>query len=128
MAAPDLGTGTTLTYANFTVNVLSISHSGPTRESIDTSYMGTTVARTFVASDLYDAGEVSVEFQFAGDESPVTPISAAVSDIVVTWGGAGAGSIWTTSAQMTGWECSAATDELMTGTATFKLSGTIVVT
>jgi len=125
MAAPDLGTGTTLTYTGFSVNLLSISMSGPTRESIDTSHMGTTTARTFVASDLYDCGEVSVEFQFAGSISPVTPITAAASNLVIVWGGSGT---YTVSAQMTGWECSASTDELMTGTATFKLTSTVVVT
>ena len=128
MAAPDLGTATTLTYAGFVVNLTSISFSGPNRESIDTSYMGSTVARTFLDADLYDAGEISVEFQFAGANSPITPITAVASTLLINWGLAGTPNIWNVQAFMTAWECSASTDELMTGSATFKLSGTITFT
>ena len=59
----DIGTGATLSIgANWAVSILSISHSGLERESIPSSHLGTTGGRSFIEGDLYDPGELEIEY------------------------------------------------------------------
>ena len=61
-----VGTGTILTLGNgivFTVDRLSFAMDGLSLESIETTHMLTANARTFIASDLYDPGTLTIEFQ-----------------------------------------------------------------
>ncbi len=61
-----VGTGSILTLGSgivFTVNRLSFSMDGLSLESIETTHMGTALAKTFIPSDLYDPGTLTVEFQ-----------------------------------------------------------------
>ena len=77
----DIGTGATLTIDSWTVNIISMSHSGIERESIPTSHLGTTGGRTFLEGDLYDPGELEVEYQ-VDTENPSTSASKPPYELV----------------------------------------------
>jgi hypothetical protein len=56
------GTGTTITFATsaFTAEVIDIQHPELSRESLETTHLGTTTAKTFQPSKLHDPGECSI--------------------------------------------------------------------
>ena len=64
-AVSAVGTGTTIVLGGITLTVdrMSIGASGIRRESIETTHLGTSAARTFIPSDLYDPGSLEVAFQ-----------------------------------------------------------------
>ena len=77
----DIGTGAILTIDSWSVNIISMSHSGIERESIPTSHLGTTGGRTFLEGDLYDPGELEVEYQ-VDTENPSTSASKPPYELV----------------------------------------------
>ena len=121
----DIGTGSTLTFAGFTPEILSLSWSGISREAIDTSHMGTVGARTFLPGDLHDPGELTAEVHLKSTEAP--PITAAATTLTLTFPAVGtaATDAWTASAFMTGFELTDPLEDKMTGSATFKITGDI---
>ena len=121
----DIGTGSTLTFANFTQELLSLAWSGIERPAIDISHMGTTGGRIFLNGDLYDPGELVAEVHLKSNEAP--PITATATTLTVTFPGVGtdAGDTWTASAFMLNFEFSDPLEDKMTATATFKCSGSI---
>ena len=84
-----VGTGTILTLGSnllFTVNRLSYAMDGLSLESIDTTHMGSTLAKSFIASDLYDPGTLTVEFQLDSETPLSTMDTVALMDGTVdTW-------------------------------------------
>lgn len=122
----DVGTGTAITFdSGFFAEILSVNWSGISRESIDTSHMGTTGGMTFTPGDLYDPGELQVEMAFVPGTSP--PYDGAAETCTVTWPDAGAAT-WAASGFMTGFEVTGPLEERMTATGTVKLSGNITIT
>lgn len=120
----DIGTGTSITFSSgFMAEILSVNHSGISREAIDDTHMGTTTARSFQPSDLYDPGELSVELQFDEDTKP--PIDGATETITVTFP---SGATWAADGFMTDFEYSDPLEDKMTATATLKFTGDITVT
>jgi hypothetical protein len=119
---PDLGNGATITFSSgFLALITDISISGIEREAIDSSTLSTSGGKTFMPSDVYDAGELSVEMQFATDGTP--PITSAAETVTVTFPDAE-----TLIAQgfMTGFEISDITNEsIMKASATIKFTGSI---
>ena len=122
--ANDIGTGTTFTLAGFTPEVLDVQWGGISRESIEMSHMATTVARDFVPTDLYDAGELTIEFLYDPTEDP--PYSGAAASIAINYTGGGAGFIWTATGFMTNVDIGVPFEDRMTATGTFKMTGAIV--
>lgn len=124
----DIGTGSTLTFANFTPELLSLSWSGISREAVDTSHMGTVGGRTFLPGDLHDPGEVTAEVHLNSTEAPpIATTSAPVTTLTVTFPAVGtaATDAWTASAFMTGFEFTDPLEDKMTATATFKITGDV---
>jgi len=123
--AANVGTGTTVTFgtSSFTADVLSVSRSGITRESIETTHLGTATARTFMVGDLYDAGELSMEIAWIGSLDP--PYDGVAETITIDYAGAGSGHRWAASGFITSLEMTAGIEERMTATITIKYSGTI---
>lgn len=120
----DIGTGTSITFASgFMAEILNVNHSGISREAVDDTHMGTTTARSFQPSDLYDPGELSVELQF--DETTKPPITNASETVTVTFP---SGTTWAATGFMTGFEYTDPLEDKMTATATLKFSGDITVT
>lgn len=125
MANPtvDVATGTTVTFgtSGFSCEILDITRVfSYSRGSIDTTHQGTTTARTFMPTDLYDGGEMDFAFHFDAAQAP--PISAAEEVITIALP-SGQGVDFT--AFLTGYEAGAPLEDKMTGTATLKISGVI---
>ena len=121
----DVGTGVTIAFgtSGFAASLTSISVSME-RGSIDTTNTATTVARTFMPTDLIDPGEITFDLQFDPDVEP--PIKAVAETITITWplpSGQSTAGTFACSGFMTAWEATGPLEELMTGTATCKLSG-----
>ena len=72
MAAPDLGTKTTVQFDSDvafgndtgTWKVISCNFTGMTRAMINTSHLKTGVADTFIGADRYDPGQLAIQAQF----------------------------------------------------------------
>jgi len=81
----DVGNGASITFgtSGFTGSLMSIDGNEITREPVETSHLGTTTAKTFIPDDLYDAGELSVTFQYDPDEQP--PFAGAAETITITF-------------------------------------------
>ena len=128
MAAPKEGIGTTVTFAGVALaNALlrSVSWNGAYgRETLDTSYMGTTVARTFIGETLYNAGELEMTFLYGGNVSFSLLNTAAIAGEAIAIN-LGADTAKTVNGTMTGVSFGAAVGELMEFTLTIKASGAI---
>jgi len=119
----ELGTGTTITFATgFLAEILSISGPGMSREMIDISHMGTTIAHAYMVADLYDTGEITVELQYI--PGTTIPIANAQETITITFPDSGASTLAFTGA-MSGFEPSIPLEDKMTATVTIKASGAI---
>ncbi len=125
----ETGNGTTLTltdgsYESPAVSILDISWSS-SRDSIETSHMGTTTAKTFIPDDLYDLGEITVETEFLTTTLP--PIDGAVeTKLEIDMGGLGASNKWAGSGFMTGFDISVPMGDRMTATMTWKMTAAFV--
>jgi len=131
----DLGTGATVAFATSAgvalADITNIDWSGATRESIDTSHMGTSLVKTAIVSTLVEPGELSVDYLVntnqLGTESPfifdnsghqsgtitVTMLDQANATVAT----------WTSTGAMTAWSSTAPMEGVITGNFTFKLSG-----
>ena len=120
---PDVGTGASIAFStSFLTPLLSISVSGISRPALDTTAMSTTTARTFMPGDLYDPGELTCELQWDTDSTPSTPLAAAAETVTITWPDS---ETMIFSAFMTGFAINAPLEDVMTATATLKISGPI---
>ena len=123
--AQDIATGSSVAFnSSFFAQITNIDWGGLSRESVETTHMGTTTARTFKESDLYDAGELTVNGLF--DPATRPPIDDASEELTLTW--AASGNTWKAQGFMTGFSATGAMEEMMTFSGTVKLSGDITVT
>ena len=125
---PDLGTGAILTFAGITVNLTSIGMSGISREAIDTTHLGSSVAKSYLPSDLYEPGSLECEFQ-VDTTGPLTTqqIATFMASGVAGWtiqSGSGLGK-WTGNGFIVDFSQDWPTEELMTGSFTLKCTGAI---
>ena len=85
----DIGTGATIAFSasSTTYDLTSIEISDVSREAIDTTNLGTTVARTFIPTDLYDPGSIDIEFDYDDDNvlTNTPQFSDAAETITITW-------------------------------------------
>jgi len=130
--ARDIADGATISFGSvFTsLKLASISHSGMTRNTVDASHLGTSGGKDFLGSSMYDPGEVSCEVHF--DPSLRTTIMGAMTNASTAQAlpipyptGGTATTAWSAYGYLTGFEVTATKEELMTATATVKLSGNI---
>lgn len=117
---PDTGLGTAITFSNgFLARVLSIEISGIERGELDSTTMGSTAGgKTFLPTDMYDPGEMSVEMQFDTDAAP--PITGAAETVTITWPDA---ETWACSGWLKSLSVNAAAEDIMTATAVIKFTG-----
>ena len=116
----DIGTGSTLTFAGFTAQIVSLSWSGISRVAIDSSHMGTTGGKTFIFGDQYNPGTITAEVHFKSNEAP--PITGAAATLTLTFPDA---ATWAASAGLTEFELTDPMEDLMSASATFQASGDI---
>jgi hypothetical protein len=124
------GSGSTLTFSGFSGELTGINFSGMERAVLESTNLSTTAAKTYIAAKLYDAGEVSVEFNVNADQTgaltayPALGAPQAISFTFVD--DAGATITFTGTAICTSMDpMSSSVGENITGSATFKLSGAI---
>jgi hypothetical protein len=130
--ARDIADGATVSFGSVfsSLNLASISHSGVSRNTVDASHLGTARGKDFLASSMYDPGEMSCEVHF--DPSLRTTIVNAMTNdstaqaLSITYPNGGTATyVWSAYGYLTGFEVTATKEELMTATATVKLSGNI---
>ena len=139
----DIGTGATLVLGGTAgqawdaIEILDMSFSGASRESIETTHLSTSTndntagmgSRTYIGGRLSDPGELTVECNHNPDLFP--PLDEASASIVVTYLGADLalpGAVWTTAGFLTAYDVSGiGIDTKMTATATFKLTGAVAI-
>lgn len=121
----DIGTGSTVVFGTsaFSADILSIDISGVTRETYNTSHMGTTSSHTFALVDLVDNGTLTLEIAWVPGLVPPILTNGAMETVVLTFGGTG--STWTFSCGQTELGVVVPLEEKMTATCTFKISGSI---
>ena len=123
------GNGTTISFASssFVANIYSIGGTTQTRDSLETSHLGTSGVKEFMPDALIDGGESEIEFEWNPSFSTFPPIDAAAETITITFPLASgqstnatlAGTGFLTSAT----SGSAVNGEIMRGSATIKWDG-----
>lgn len=120
-----IGTGLTITFASgFFAEILNGKWTGIEREPIDVTHSGSTVAREFLPSTLYDPGQLEVELQFVPGTTP--PITNAAETVTVTHTDGGA-STWAASGFLMSFEWEHETENKYTANATVKFTGALTV-
>ena len=130
--AIDIGQGTYVTFGTCLAGtagykITGVNHGGMSRAVAEATHM-TSVAKEFVASSIYDPGELSVEVLFDPTIKPTADLTNVSINQVVTVYWANGGSAvtqWTAFGFATGFEAGAQMEDMMSGTLTIKLSGTI---
>lgn len=131
--AVDEGTGATLTLGTSTwetaARLLSLTPDATMRDALETSYLATTTAKTFMPADLRDNGGFS--FEFLHIDSIEGPYAAAET-VTITYP---TGSGQTVPATLSGSAFlveftpgAAAVGEIMKGSGKYKWAGTITFT
>lgn len=122
--AVDTGNGLTVEFATsgYTSQITSVQPYSMTRESLDTSHMGTTTALTFMAAALYDGGELTMEMHFNPDTSP--PITGATEAVIVRFGSSATASFSCFLIEVTP---AVPNNEIMTHSASFKITGAVTI-
>ncbi len=127
MAAGDtsVGTGATMTFAGFVMDITSISIDGPEATIVDVSHLGSTTLREKLVGDLLEPGTATVEGHFKS--------TVDVDGVVGTNGSlafaTGSGSTWTyADAIMTSFSANIPTEDVETFSATWQLNGALTIT
>lgn len=132
--AHDIGQGTYVTFGTIVGNaathykVNSVSLGGVSRDVVDASHLLTSGGKEFIASEYYDPGELSLEIHHDPSLNPVallTNVSTAQVCTIVFANGGTSTLQWSAYGFASAFEASAPKDDMMTGTLTVKLSGSL---
>ncbi|HUU97760.1 MAG TPA: phage tail tube protein [Phycisphaerae bacterium] len=127
MASPlvDVSHGITIVFgtSGWTAEIVNVNGPSMSRDSLDISHQGSTAAKTFTPSDLYDAGELSLDVHFNPDTALL--IDNAAETITITWPGT---ATYAFSGFATGFDVTGTHLDLLTATLTLKISGVITPT
>jgi len=131
MAATDVGAGIALTFnSGFFAEILSVDGPSLTRDPVETTHStSSNNAKTFIPSDFYDPGELTVEINYDPDAEP--PIDQAAETVTITYptpSGGMTGATVAGSGFMTAFTPSSPIEDRMTATATIKFSGDLTWT
>ena len=130
--AADIGQGTyvgfgTALHTATGYKITGVNHGGITRAVADATHMLSS-AKEFVASSIYDPGELSVEVLFDPSIKPTADLAnvSTAQTVNVYWAAGGTTTqLWSAYGYMTQFEAGAQMEEMMSGTVTIKLSGTL---
>ncbi len=123
---PDIGTGTTLTFSSgFFAEITNLGWSGIERGAIDFTHFGTTNAREFKPTDLYDPGELAIEVHF--DSATLPPHSSTAETVTVTFPGGGTTNTWAAEGFLTSFGQGTPLEDKIVANATIKFTGAISV-
>lgn len=131
--AVDIGQGTQIVFGSILggsagYKLTGLSWSGVERAVADASHMGTTGGKEYVASEIYDPGEVSAEILFDPATKPFASLTAVSTTqaVEVRFAAGGATTqLWSAYGYVTGFEAGSQMEEMQTGTVTIKLSGSV---
>jgi hypothetical protein len=81
------GNGVTITFgtSGFTASYTRLGGTEMSRESLETTHIGTTDYKTFTPDDLVDGGEFTVEFLWDPAMTTFPPITGAAETITITY-------------------------------------------
>lgn len=114
-----LGTALSIKFASgFLAEILDCSPPDASRESIDTTHMGTEDEYTNTPADLVKWGEMNVEIAF--DPGVVPPIDQDPEEIIITFRD---GETWTFDGYMTGYAPASPLEARMTATCRIQVTG-----
>ena len=130
--AIDIGQGTfvgfgTALHTASGYKITGVNHSGVSRAVADATHMLSS-AKEFIGSAIYDPGELSVEVLFDPAIKPTADLANVATGQVVSvyWASGGTTTtLWSAFGYATGFEASAAMEDMNSGTLTIKLSGTL---
>jgi len=123
-----IGTGTTVSFGGSPIGeILDVTPPGVSRETVQSSTMGSVDAHTFLGTKLYDGGEVSLEIALNPTSSWVISSGDAAQAMVITFPDSGS-TTWGFDAIVTGYEPADPLEDRMTATLTFKVTGAITIT
>lgn len=130
--AIDIGQGTfvgfgTALHTATGYKIVGVNHSGVSRAVADATHMLSS-AKEFIGSAIYDPGELSVEVLFDPAIKPVSDLANVATNQVVNvyWASGGTTTtLWSAFGYATGFEASAAMEDMHAGTLTIKLSGAL---
>lgn len=131
----DIGQGTYITFSPILASggtgsyrLTGLSWGGIERAVADASHMLTSGGKEYVASGIYDPGEISAEVLFDPTVKPWTTITntgtAQACQVFFANGGDNT-LMWSAYGYMTGFEASSQMEDMQTGTVTIKLTGSI---
>lgn len=132
--AADIGQGSYVTFGNIVgasathYRVNSIALGGVSRDVVDASHLLTTGGKQFIASEFYDPGELSLEIHHDPSLNPLSLLTnvATNQQCVITFANGGSSTtVWSAFGFASSFEASVPKDDMMTGTLTIKLSGTL---
>ena len=130
--AADIGQGTYVSFGTALhtatgYKITGVNHNGIARAVADATHMLSSV-KEFVASSIYDPGEVSVEVLHDPAVKPVADLANVATNQVVSvyWANGGtAVTLWSALGYMTGYEAGAQMEDMQSGSVTIKLSGAL---
>jgi hypothetical protein len=130
--AADIGQGTYVSFGTALhtatgYKITGVNHNGISRAVADATHMLSSV-KEFVASSIYDPGEVSVEVLHDPAVKPVADLANVATNQVVSvyWANGGtAVTLWSALGYMTGYEAGAQMEDMQSGSVTIKLSGAL---
>lgn len=133
--AVDIGQGSYITFgsvlgsqATGVYKLTGLSWSGIERASADATHMMTTGGKEYVASGVYDPGEISAEILFDPSVKPWTAITntgTAQAVSVYFANGGDTTALWSAYGYLTGFEAGSQMEDMQTGTVTIKVTGSI---
>lgn len=132
--AHDIGQGTYVTFGgavgsaatHYKVN--SVSLGGVSRDVVDASHLLTSGGKDFIASEYYDPGELTLEIHHDPSVNPVALLTNVTTNQTVNIHFANGGTStakWSAYGYASAFEATAPKDDMMTGSLTIKLSGTL---
>lgn len=130
--AAGIGTGATLKFPDptaYPMDVLNIEASDIEREHVDTTHLGTTVAKTFLETPLYDGGTIEVDLHL----EPVTLNASKAPGVFNNTHGTlkitlPSGATMSALAKAIGFGFTVPLQDKMVARARFKISGAITFT
>ena len=127
MAAPVLMTATDVTTGLTSIaKILSMDWSSIERGVVDVTHTKSAVAREFIPTVLYDAGNVTFEIEFDPTSStPLTDLVAAAGTVTIDMAGLATGEFWGATGFMTSFSISGSNEEMITATIGVKFTGEI---
>lgn len=122
-----LGTASTITFGDYTGELLSLSLDDMAREAIEHHHMGSSGVRGKLYPPTYSGGKLTATYHLDGTATPDTGMKASAGSVAIALGD---GSTWTwgTLSAMTSFGFDDPLDEVMTATAVFDLGVVVAVT